>query len=119
MKVTELDKVGFNKKVAYYHSYPDGRVLKSDKPCVVDFYAPWCVYCKSLAPILEELAEQYSGRVEFYKVDVDKEPELESAFNIRTIPNLLFCPVGGVPFMKLGTMPKAQLKALIEESFGL
>ncbi len=115
MKVIELDKASFNKKVAYYHSYPDGWVLKGDKPCVVDFYAPWCVYCKSLAPILEELAEQYSGRVEFYKVDVDKEPDLEAAFNIRTIPYLLFCPVGRVPFMKLGTMTKAQLKALIED----
>ena len=63
----------------------------------------------------EKAAEEYAGKLDIYKVDVDQEPELESAFNIRTIPNLLLCPAGsGMPTMKLGTMNKMQLKELIE-----
>ena len=62
------------------------------------------------------LAKEYEGKLDIYKVDVDQEPELESAFKIRTIPNLLLCPLNGKPTMKLGTMNKAQLKELIETS---
>ena len=73
------------------------------------------VYCKALSPILDQQAVEYDGKIDIYKVDVDQEPELEAAFAIRTIPNLLLCPMGGKPSMKLGTMNKTQLKALIEE----
>ena len=79
-----------------------------------NFHAPWCGYCKSLSPILDQLAEEYKDKLDIYKVDVDQEEELESAFKIRTIPNLLLCPVNGKPIMKLGTMNKVQLKELIE-----
>ena len=97
MKIINLTKESFVEKVADYQSYPDNWEFKGDKPCLVDFHAPWCGYCKSLSPI-----------------DVDQEEELESAFKIRTIPNLLLCPVNGKPIMKLGTMNKVQLKELIE-----
>lgn len=73
-------------------------------------------YCKALSPILDQLAKEYEGKLDIYKVDVDQEPELESAFKIRTIPNLLLCPLNGKPTMKLGTMNKNQLKELIESS---
>ena len=67
-------------------------------------------------PNLDQLAKEYEGKLDIYKVDVDQEPELESAFKIRTIPNLLLCPLNGKPTMKLGTMNKNQLKELIETS---
>lgn len=115
MKILDLTKDSFIEKVANYQEYPSQWNFKGTKPCLVDFHAPWCVYCKTLSPILDQLAEEYKDVIEIYKVDVDQEPELESAFKIRTIPNLLLCPAdGSVPTMKLGTMNKAQLKKLIE-----
>lgn len=114
MKIIDLTKKSFIEKVADYQTYPNQWDFKGDKPCLVDFHAPWCVYCKALSPILDQLAEELDGKIDIYKVDIDQEPELESAFNIRTIPNLLLCRPGNKPIMKLGTMNKAQLKKLIE-----
>ena len=94
---------------------PNGWVFKGNRPCIVDFHAPWCIYCKRLSPVLDELAVEYDGKIDFYKVDVDQEPLLESAFSIRTIPNLLFVPVEGTPWMKLGTIGKPQLKKMLDD----
>ena len=84
MKIIDLTKDSFVEKVADYQSYPDNWNFKGNKPCLVDFHAPWCVYCKALSPILDQLAKEYEGKLDIYKVDVDQEPELESAFKIRT-----------------------------------
>lgn len=116
MKVTDLTKESFIEKVSEFQQYPNDWKFKGDKPCLVDFHAPWCIYCKALAPILDQLAIEYEGKLDIYKVDVDQEPELEKAFNIRTIPQVLLCPVNGKPTMKLATMNKVQLKKLIEET---
>ena len=115
MKVIDLSKESFVERVSEFQRYPEGWNFKGDKPCVVDFHAPWCVYCKALSPVLDQLAEEYDGKIDFYKVDVDQEPELESAFKIRMIPNLLFVPVNGTPYMELGTMGKPQLKSMLED----
>lgn len=80
MKIIDLTKDSFVEKVADYQSYPDNWNFKGNKPCLVDFHAPWCVYCKALSPILDQLAKEYEGKLDIYKVDVDQEPELESAF---------------------------------------
>ena len=97
MKVTELTKADFLKKVANYEASPDKWVYEGDKPCIVDFYATWCGPCKMVAPILEELADEYAGKIDFYKVDTEKEEELAASFGIRSIPSLLFCPMGETP----------------------
>ena len=115
MKVIDLSKESFVERVSEFQQYPEGWNFKGDKPCVVDFHAPWCVYCKALSPVLDQLAEEYDGKIDFYKVDVDQEPELESAFKIRMTPNLLFVPVNGTPYMELGTMGKPQLKSMLED----
>jgi len=114
MKVIDLTQDSFIEKVADYQSFPDHWNFKGNKPCLVDFHAPWCIYCKVLNPILEQLASEYEGKIDFYKVDVDQEPALEKAFNIRTIPYLLLCHPDGEKIMRLGTMSKKELKELID-----
>ena len=72
MKVQELTKTEFLKKVANYEASPNKWVYKGDRPCIVDFYATWCGPCKMVAPILEELAEEYAGKIDIYKVDIGR-----------------------------------------------
>ena len=85
-----------------------------DKPAIVDFTASWCTPCKKLAPILEELAVEYKGKVDFYKVDVDKCRDIAEAFKISSIPALLFIPKEGAPRMLVGFRDKEALKKDIE-----
>ncbi|HOV70877.1 MAG TPA: thioredoxin [Dysgonamonadaceae bacterium] len=110
-----LTKADFLKKVANYEENPDKWVYLGDKPCIIDFYADWCGPCKMIAPILEELAQEYDGQIYIYKVDTDAEQELAADFGIRSIPTLLFCPLGESPQMAQGALPKDVLKKAIEE----
>src|SRR5690606_1398528 len=80
-----------------------------------DFYADWCGPCKMVAPVLEELAKQYEGKLLIYKVDTDAEQELSAIFQIRSIPTFLFIPVEGQPMMQPGAFPKAVFEKVIEE----
>ena len=84
-------------------------------PCVIDFYTTWCGPCKRLAPIMEELAVQYQGKVIFYKVYTEREPELAQLFRIQSIPTLLFCPMNSSPQIAHGLLPKETLQQAIEE----
>ena len=86
-----------------------------DKPAIVDFYASWCGPCRMVAPILEELAGEYEGKIVVYKVNTEKEPDLAAAFGIRSIPSILFIPMSGKPQMLQGAMPKDAFKKAIEE----
>ncbi|MDD4821297.1 MAG: thioredoxin [Bacteroidales bacterium] len=113
MKSIELTKADFYKKVANL-DVKEWKYL-GDKPAVIDFYATWCGPCKAVAPIMEELAAEYAGKVLIYKVDVDKEPALAAAFGIQSIPTILFVPVTGKPQMSKGAMPKSSLKQAIED----
>lgn len=99
----------FLKKVANYKTNPTTWVYLGDKPCVIDFYTTWCGPCKRLAPIMEELAQEYKGKIYIYKVDTERERELANAFGISSIPTLLFCPKGEAPRMAQGLQPKEQL----------
>ncbi|HEX2961631.1 MAG TPA: thioredoxin [Ignavibacteriales bacterium] len=84
-------------------------------PCLIDFYADWCGPCKMVAPILEELAKEYEGKINIYKIDTEAEQELAAVFGIRSIPSLLFCPKGDKPQMAQGALPKDVLKDAIEK----
>lgn len=114
MKTVQMTQADFIKKIADYESNPTTWQYLGDKPSIVDFYATWCGPCKSLAPVLDELAGEYAGKVDIYKVDVDKEPELAAAFGIQSIPTLLIIPMKGKPMIIRGAQPKHELKRIIE-----
>lgn len=85
-------------------------------PAIIDFYADWCGPCKAVAPILEELSNEYEGKLKIYKVNTEIEQELSSVFQIRSIPSILFIPKGGKqPMMQAGALPKGALKEIIEK----
>ena len=109
-----LTKAEFQKRVFNYEKNPTEWKYLGDKPCLIDFYATWCGPCKMIAPILEELATEYNGQIYIYKIDTEKEPELAAAFGIRSIPTLLFCPMGENPQIAQGALPKETLKEAIE-----
>lgn len=109
----ELTKKDFLTKVHNYESSEDWKYL-GDKPCIIDFYALWCGPCRRLSPVLEELVREYKGRFYLYKVNVDKEKSLASDFDIRSIPTLLFVPMHGQPQFIQGSIPKDELKQIID-----
>ena len=112
MKTIEMNEA----KVMDYATAGDAWNFKGDKPAIIDFYATWCGPCKATAPILEEIAQEYDGKIDVYKVDVDKNQELSALFNIRSIPSLLFVPKEGKPTMSVGAHPKAELERMIKET---
>lgn len=114
-KTINLTRADFLSKVANYEDSPENWVYLGDKPCIIDFYADWCGPCKVVAPILEELAAEYEGQIYIYKVDTEAEQQLAADFGIRSIPTLLFCPVGENPQMAQGALPKDAFKQAISE----
>ena len=88
---------------------------KGTVPAIIDFYADWCGPCKAVAPVLEELSNEYKDQLVIYKIDTDKEEELSLLFGIQSIPSLLFIPVDGQPMMQKGAIPKNAFKQVIEE----
>lgn len=115
VKVTHLTKAEFLAKVMNYEKNPQEWIYLGDKPCLIDFYASWCGPCKRLAPILDELAQEYAGEIYIYKIDTEKERELSAVFGVRSIPTLLFCPMGENPQIAQGALPKEQLKEAIDK----
>ena len=116
MVVQELNKETFEQKVAVVESFPEGWIFKGDKPCIVDFYTSWCSYCRSLAIILDQLADEYDGVVNVYKVNIEENEIFEKVFHIQMVPQLLFCFSNKTPYMELGTMNKNKIKQIIDSN---
>ena len=112
-KVQVLTASDFRKKIMDYESHPDEWVFAGSRPAIIDFYATWCGPCKMMAPMVESLAGKYAGKIDFYKVDIDQEPELASVFGIRSIPTFLFIPLKGNPTMQMGAMQKEDFEEII------
>ncbi len=108
-----LTKQTFLEKVFNYEKNQEWN-YQGELPCIIDFYADWCSPCKMVAPILEELAVEYDGKINIYKIDTEVEQELASVFGIRSIPSLLFCPTTDKPQMAQGALPKDAFKEAIE-----
>ena len=108
-----LNKDTFQEKVFNYEKNQDWK-FEGELPCVVDFWAPWCGPCRMVGPVIDELSNEYAGKVNFYKVNTDEEQELASVFGIRSIPSLLFVPKDGQPKMAMGALPKQAMKETID-----
>ncbi|ARA93792.1 thioredoxin [Rhodothermaceae bacterium RA] len=93
-------------------------VLNADKPVLVDFWATWCAPCRMIAPIIEELAEEFEGRAVIGKLDVDHNPQTAMQFGVRSIPTLLFFKNGQVVDQLVGAVPKRVLVNKLEELAG-
>jgi thioredoxin len=98
-----------------YEKNPQQWVFEGDKPAIIDFYADWCRPCRMIAPILEELAAEYDGKINVYKVDTDAQRELASVFGIESLPTVLFIPMQGKPSAQKGALSKEAYKKIIDE----
>lgn len=113
-KVKMITYAEFTKNVWDFVANPSTYVFKGKLPCVVDFYADWCGPCRTVAPIMEKLAQEYDGKVVIYKVNVDQERNLASSFGIQSIPTVLFLPKEGKPNMASGALSEAEYRKAIE-----
>lgn len=113
MATKNLTYSDFCSKVADLERNPKDWKFIGQRPALIDFYASWCGPCKMLAPVLEEISQEYEGKVDIYKVDVDKEERLAAFFDIRSIPTLISFTLNGEPKRSMGAKSKEQLRELL------
>jgi thioredoxin 1 len=113
-KVVHLTAQDFKEKVFNYETGTEWK-YEGNLPAIVDFYADWCSPCKMVAPILEDIAHEYSGKIMVYKVNTENEQELASVFGIQSIPTLLFIPKEGQPQAAMGALPRQTFEKVIQD----
>lgn len=113
-----LTKDAFLQKVFNFEQNQEWK-FEGDVPCIIDFYADWCGPCKMVAPVLEELSEEYAGKLNIYKVNTEQERELAAAFGIQSIPSMLFVPLNEKPQMAVGALPKQSIEQAMGEVLGV
>ena len=109
-----LTKDSFLQKVFNYEQNKEWK-FEGKLPCIIDFYADWCGPCKMVEPILKELAQEYQGKLNIYRIDTQAQQELAAAFGIQSIPSMLFVPLNDKPQMAIGALPKKALEKAIKE----
>lgn len=114
-KVQQLTYKGFLSNIWDFEKNPNAFVFKGKTAVIVDFYANWCGPCRKVAPIMEKLANEYEGRLTIYKVNIDEEQVLAGAFQISSIPTVLFIPMEGRPMMQVGAMLEQDYRKVVED----
>ena len=114
MALEHLTKETFKTKVFNFEINKDWK-FEGDRPAIIDFYADWCAPCKMIAPLLEELKEEYGDKLDIFKINTEQERELAGMFGIQSIPSLLFIPSEGQPQMAMGALPKDTFKKAISD----
>jgi thioredoxin len=114
MSLEHLTTDTFKQKIFNYETNKEWR-FEGETPAIIDFYADWCQPCKIVAPILEELKDEYGDKLDIFKVNTEEQRELSSVFGIQSIPSLLFIPKEGQPQMAMGALPKETFKQAISE----
>lgn len=117
-KLEHLTEETFKNKVFNWEANSEWK-YEGNLPCVIDFYADWCQPCKMVAPVLEELQDEYQDKLVIYKVDTEAERKLAAMFGIQSIPSLLFVPTDGQPQMAQGALPKDSFKKAFSDVFNI
>ena len=112
--IENLTKETFKEKVFNFEEYQEWK-FEGDKPAIIDFYADWCQPCKIVEPVLEELSEEYKGKVDVFRIDTEDQQELAAMFGIKSIPSILFVPQEEQPQMAQGALPKDTLEKAIQD----
>ena len=114
MATQHLTKKDFIEKIFDYENEKEWK-YNGELPAIIDFYADWCGPCRSVAPALEELSNEYEGKLNIFKIDTEAEQELSEVFGIQSIPTFLFIPMRSEPMMQKGALSKKVFKEVIEE----
>jgi thioredoxin 1 len=112
--VVHLTTRDFREKVFNYEKGKEWK-YEGKLPAIIDFYADWCMPCRMVAPVLEDLAREYTGQILVYKVNTENEKELSSVFGVQSIPTLLFIPKKGQPQTAMGALPRQTLEKVIKD----
>jgi thioredoxin len=116
--IEHLTKETFLNKIFNYETNKEWK-YEGERPCIIDFYADWCGPCKIVAPVLEQLAKDFDGKINVFKVDTEDQQELASVFGIRSIPSFLFVPSEGQPQMAMGALPKETFIKAFKDVLGV
>jgi thioredoxin 1 len=113
--VNQMSTTMFSQLVWDYKANPKAFTFAGDMPVIIDFYADWCRPCRMVAPIMEDFAKEYKGRIRVFRVNTDAEQELAQLFQIRSIPTVMFIPKVGKPRVTVGALTKDSFNKIINE----
>lgn len=114
-EVKQLSKKDFLEKVYNYEKNPTEWKFQSSRPCVIDFYATWCGPCKMLAPVFQEVGNEFENKANFYKIDIDESLDIARQFSVSTVPTVIIFKNGEPVERLVGFMPKEHLASKIKE----
>ena len=115
--VKHIDAAYMRANIWDYKEEPSKFVFKGSRPAILDFYADWCGPCRKLSPKLEAIAKKYAGKIDVYKIDVDKEAGLANIFGVKSIPMCLFIPMQGTPIQTVGDLTPDQIEETIKQIY--